>query len=246
MDSKQLHQHGTEPLSEEYQDELEDGAAEGAASLIGMRIRRRSRRGGGQPGFANPAPPRAPSAPRAGGPAFRGAQPRSAPQPAPAAPRPQARGPMVQAPAATPAVQKRPQDIVRYWDQLRQGRRFPSRGDLDAAEIGRYWPNSMLVRRNRDNKGWQLETQFAGGIQGASNGSAMSKGSGAECASMVTEWILSLGREVAALGKPLQDTEVFPTSVGEVRYNVIALPLSETQNEIDHVLYHLVPANDGQ
>ena len=63
---------------------------------------------------------------------------------------------------------------------------------------------------------------------------------------MVTEWILSLGREVATLGKPLQDTEVFPTSVGELRYNVIALPLSENQNEIDHVLYHLVPANDDQ
>ena len=245
MEQKHLHQHGTEPVLDEYQDEIEDDAAEGAASLIGMRIRRRSRRGG-QQGFANPAPPRAPAAARPGGPAPRGAQPQAAPQPAAPAPRPQTEGPMVQAPAAAPGVPKRPQDIVRYWDQLRQGRRFPSRGDLDAAEIGRHWPNSMLVRRNRDSKGWQLETQFSGGLQGGSNGSAMSKGSGAECASMVTEWILSLGREVATLGKPLQDTEVFPTSLGEVRYNVIALPLSETQNEIDHVLYHLVPANEEQ
>ena len=242
MEQKHLHQHDAEPVSDEYQDELEDDAAEGAASLIGMRIRRRSRRGGPQ-GFANPAPPRAPAAPQAGGHAgalgARGAQP----QPAP---RPQAQGPRVQSPAPAASVPMRPQDIVRYWDQLRQGRRFPSRSDLDPAQIGRHWPNSMLVRRNRDNKGWQLETQFSGGIQGAANGSAMSKGSGAECASMVTEWILSLGREVASLGKPLQDTEVFPTSVGEVRYNVIALPLSENQNEIDHVLYHLVPANDDQ
>ena len=102
----------------------------------------------------------------------------------------------------------------------------------------------MLVRHNRDNKSWQLETQFAGGFQGGSNGQHTSKGSGTECASMVTEWILSLGREVAGLGKPLQDTEVFPTSQGEVRYNVIALPLSENQNDIDHVLYHLIPADD--
>ena len=241
MDEKNPHQHGTEPLSGEPEDEFEDDAAEGAASLIGMRIRRRSRRGG-QQGFASPAAPRAPSGSPTGGLAGRAAQQ----TPAPAAARPQTQGPVVQAPAPTSGAQMRPQDIVRYWDQLRQGRRFPSRSDLDPAEIGRHWPNSMLVRRNRDNKGWQLETQFSGGLQGGSNGSAMSKGSGAECASMVTEWILSLGREVAKLGKPLQDTEVFPTSVGEVRYNVIALPLSENQNEIDHVLYHLVPANDDQ
>lgn len=245
MDEKHLHQHGSEPVSDEPADEFEDDAAEGAASLIGMRIRRRSRRGG-QQGFASPAAPRAPSGSQAGGPAGRAAQQQPAPQPAPAAARPQTQGPVVQAPAPAPGTQMRPQDIVRYWDQLRQGRRFPSRSDLDPAEIGRYWPNSMLVRRNRDNKGWQLETQFSGGLQAGSNGSAMSKGSGAECASMVTEWILSLGREVAKLGKPLQDTEVFPTSVGEVRYNVIALPLSENQNEIDHVLYHLVPANEEQ
>ena len=100
----------------------------------------------------------------------------------------------------------------------------------------------MLVRRSRETKGWQLETQFSGGIPGGSNGQPMSKGQNAECASMVTEWILSLGREVASLGKPLQDTEVFPTTGGEVRYNVIALPLSDNQNDIDHVLYHLVPA----
>ncbi len=241
MEEKNLHQHGSEPLSDEHEAEFEDDAAEGAASLIGMRIRRRSRRGGPQ-GFANPAPPRAPSTPQPGAAAGRPAQQ----QPAPAAARPQTQGPLVQAPAPAAGAQMRPQDIVRYWDQLRQGRRFPSRGDLDPAEISKHWPNSMLVRRNRDNKGWQLETQFSGGLQGGSNGSAMSKGSGAECASMVTEWILSLGREVATLGKPLQDTEVFPTSVGEVRYKVIALPLSENQNEIDHVLYHLVPANDDQ
>ncbi len=241
MDDKHFHPHGSEPVSNEHEDEFEDDAAEGAASLIGMRIRRRSRRGG-QQGFASPAAPRAPSGSPTGGLAGRAAQQ----TPAPAAARPQTQGPVVQAPAPTSGAQMRPQDIVRYWDQLRQGRRFPSRSDLDPAEIGRHWPNSMLVRRNRDNKGWQLETQFSGGLQGGSNGSAMSKGSGAECASMVTEWILSLGREVAKLGKPLQDTEVFPTSVGEVRYNVIALPLSENQNEIDHVLYHLVPANVDQ
>ena len=232
MNEKDL-QHGAQTASDEFQDDAEDDAAEGAASLIGMRIRRRSRRGAGQ-GFANQQRPnqagaagQQPAAPA------RMARPQSEPA---AAPQPQA--------PAGPAKPKRPQDIVHYWDQLRQGRKYPARSDLDALEIARSWPNSMLVRHNRDNKSWQLETQFAGGFQGGSNGQHTSKGSGAECASMVTEWILSLGREVAGLGKPLQDTEVFPTSQGEVRYNVIALPLSENQTEIDHVLYHLIPAND--
>lgn len=236
-------QHGAEAVSDEYQDEHEDDAAEGAASLIGMRIRRRSRRGGGQ-GFANQARPQSAASPGLAAPA-RMARPQSEPTPPPPPPaaRPQ---PQAQQPAPAPVADsapKRPQDIVHYWDQLRQGRRFPARDDLDAAEIARHWPNSMLVRHNRETKKWQLEKQFSGGLQGGSNGQTLSKGPGAECASMVTEWILSLCHDVAGLGKPLQDTEVFPTSLGEVRYNVIALPLSENQNDIDHVLYHLAPAN---
>ena len=51
MNEKDL-QHGAQTASDENQDDFEDDAAEGAASLIGMRIRRRSRRGAGQ-GFAN-------------------------------------------------------------------------------------------------------------------------------------------------------------------------------------------------
>lgn len=232
-------QHGAEAVSDEYQDEHEDDAADGAASLIGMRIRRRSRRGGAQ-GFANQARPQSAASPGPAAPA-RMARPQSEPTSPPPAAQPQ---PQAQQPApATDSAPKRPQDIVHYWDQLRQGRRFPARDDLDAAEIGRHWPNSMLVRHNRETKKWQLEKQFSGGLQGGSNGQTMSKGPGAECASMVTEWILSLCHDVAGLGKPLQDTEVFPTSLGEVRYNVIALPLSENQNDIDHVLYHLAPAN---
>ncbi len=227
MNEKDL-QHGAQTASDEYQDDVEDDAAEGAASLIGMRIRRRSQRGGGK-GFANQQRPGQPGA--AGQqPAAPARMAKPQPKPAPA--------------AAENAEPKRPQDIVHYWDQLRQGRKYPARCDLDALEIARSWPNSMLVRHNRENKSWQLETQFAGGFQGGSNGQHTSKGAGTECASMVTEWILSLGREVAGLGKPLQDTEVFPTSQGEVRYNVIALPLSDNQNDIDHVLYHLIPVND--
>lgn len=227
MSEKDL-QHDAQTASDEYQDDFEDDAADGAASLIGMRIRRRSRRGAqGFAGQQRPAQP-SPAGSQQAAPA-RMARPQTQPAPQPGAPA-----------ASAP---KRPQDIVDYWDQLRQGRKFPARSDLDAAEIARSWPNSMLVKHNRENKSWQLETQFAGGFQGGSNGQNKSKGSGAECASMVTEWILSLGREVAGLGKPLQDTEVFPTSLGEVRYNVIALPLSDNQNEIDHVLYHLVPAS---
>ena len=56
---------------------------------------------------------------------------------------------------------------------------------------------------------------------------------------MVTDWILTIGRQVADSGRPMQDSEIFPTPNGEVCYRLVALPLSDNDDGIDHVLCHV-------
>jgi hypothetical protein len=53
---------------------------------------------------------------------------------------------------------------------------------------------------------------------------------------MVTDWILSLAREVLRSGDVVRDVEDFPGQTGTVRYRVTLLPLSERETHVDHVL----------
>jgi hypothetical protein len=59
---------------------------------------------------------------------------------------------------------------------------------------------------------------------------------------MITEWILSIGGEVARVGRPVQDNEVFMTPDGNHSYRIVALPLGDEQSRVDHVLCHLTRA----
>jgi hypothetical protein len=56
---------------------------------------------------------------------------------------------------------------------------------------------------------------------------------------MVVDWVLSLARDVANTAKPAHGTEYFPSVFDEIPLRVIALPLSEDQIEIDHVLCYV-------
>ena len=56
---------------------------------------------------------------------------------------------------------------------------------------------------------------------------------------MVTEWVIGVGRTAVELGQPTEDTEVFPSMGGQVGYRVVALPLSDDQTAVDHVLCHV-------
>ena len=59
------------------------------------------------------------------------------------------------------------------------------------------------------------------------------------CDHMGVDWVLRLAREVAITGKPTHGTEFFPASLDEVTLRLIALPLSEDQVNIDHVLCYV-------
>jgi hypothetical protein len=134
---------------------------------------------------------------------------------------------------------QRPTDITAYWRQLKNGRPFPSWSDLDSKLIADYWPNSMLLSCGAETQRLTLDSLFTQALRVENHGADANRADGVDFTPMLTEWVLSLGREAQRLGKPMQDTDALPSVSGEVSYRVTALPLSDDQQRIDHVLCHV-------
>jgi len=132
---------------------------------------------------------------------------------------------------------KQPGDIYGYWTRVKNGRRFPSRADFDAEQVAEHWPNSMLLTCGH-GIGAGSHGNFSSVLRMGANRRSR-PGEDLNFTSMITEWILSTGGEAARAGTPVQDTEVFPTPDGTHAYKIVALPLSENQTRVDHVLCHL-------
>jgi hypothetical protein len=132
---------------------------------------------------------------------------------------------------------KNPGDIYGYWTRVKNGRRFPSRADFDAEQVAENWPNSMLLTCG-NGIGAGTHGNFSSVLRLGANRRAR-PGEDLNFTSMITEWILATGGEAARAGAPVQDTEVFPTPDGTHAYKIVALPLSENQTRVDHVLCHL-------
>lgn len=144
-----------------------------------------------------------------------------------------ARPPEPQRPADLPVQAG---DIYGYWTRVKNGRRFPSRSDFDAEQLADHWPNSMLLTCAK--AGGNAPVTFSSVLRLGANRRSR-PGEDLSITSMITEWILSTGGEAARAGKPVQDTEVFPTPDGTHAYKIVALPLSDHQTHVDHVLCHL-------
>ncbi|MDF2367327.1 hypothetical protein [Sneathiella sp.] len=146
-------------------------------------------------------------------------------------------------PAATSGWQKKPAtpDILSYWMEIRDGNRYPSWQNLDTAKIGKYWPNCTLVHCDRVAGRLQLENGFASEVRQATQAENPHQkyASDIEFTPMVVDWVLGLARDVANSGKPTHGTEQFPSTFDEIPLRVIALPLSENQIDIDHVLCYV-------
>jgi hypothetical protein len=132
---------------------------------------------------------------------------------------------------------KQPGDIYGYWTRAKNGRRFPSRADFDAEQVAEHWPNSMLLTCG-NGIGAGNHGNFSSVLRLGANRRSR-PGEDLNFTSMITEWILTTGGEAARAGTPVQDTEVFPTPEGTHAYKIVALPLSENQTRVDHVLCHL-------
>jgi hypothetical protein len=61
---------------------------------------------------------------------------------------------------------------------------------------------------------------------------------------MVTDWILSRGRQAAKRGQPMEEEQRFPISTGSARYRLLLLPFSSYGLKSDHVLCHVSRAEE--
>ncbi|MFQ5954005.1 MAG: hypothetical protein ACE5JZ_02965 [Kiloniellales bacterium] len=101
------------------------------------------------------------------------------------------------------------------------------------------WPNSLLLSCGAGTQRLTLESLFMEALREDIRSGGGNRGEGIDFTPMLTDWMLSVGREAERFGKPLHDTDALPSGSGEVRYRVIALPLSDDQKRIDHVLCHV-------
>lgn len=141
---------------------------------------------------------------------------------------------------AEPPRRRRPDEIVNYWSQLRAGRHYPNLADVDLARIAADWPNSLMIRRRAGSR--VLEAEHIGGARPSSSGPAWNEDGGEtaiELSPMLLQWLLSLAGEVIKTKRPMGDTESFPSLRKSVLYRAFALPLSDDQKEIDHILCHV-------
>jgi hypothetical protein len=173
------------------------------------------------------------------GPASPATEDRPAADPAPAlapmaAPVP---APAQAAPAAAPAraAVRLPPDIFGYWTKLRQGRRFPAWDDVDREEVAQRWPNSfVLACDGGDGSPARIgRAARVGGDEAAGRQHAL------PLSEPVIEWILATGRDVARYGEAIRDEEVFDSPRGRAGYRIVAVPLSDDQRRIDHILCHV-------
>lgn len=140
------------------------------------------------------------------------------------------------------AAHAKSRDVASYWDELRRGRQVPSVIDVDPGEVAQHWPNSLMINCNDISDHATVERSFAEVMRSARERAAAQGEVLIEYTPMVTEWIMTVGREVARAGRPIQDIEVFPTSVGNVSYRVIALPLSGERLGDVHALCYITHA----
>ncbi len=140
------------------------------------------------------------------------------------------------------AAHNKPRDVASYWDELRRGRQVPSVIDIDPSEIAQHWPNSLMINCNDISDHATVERSFAEVMRTAREQASAQGEVLIEYTPMVTEWIMTVGREVARAGRPIQDIEVFPTSLGNVSYRVIALPLSGERLGDVHALCYITHA----
>ena len=150
-------------------------------------------------------------------------------------PRPHGSGAQTASGPTTPAI---PLDIIDHWDKSRRNRRWPAWSDFRMDDVIARWPDSVLLTRRPDvaknaNESQIFSVMRLGTAKPEANGTSIAYSAG------VSQWILSIARETVLAGKPIKDDDEFPTPTGTKRVRLIALPMSDDQSEVTHVLCHL-------
>ena len=149
--------------------------------------------------------------------------------------------PALPGPEAEPQGVRAKRDIVEYWGRLRSGRRYPRSGDIDAATVCEHWPNSILMRCRPGSRALEPEKVFVTGESTPSSLSGLRGPGRIKLSPMMLQWLLGLAGEVVREGRPMNDLETFPSVNRVVRYRAVALPFSENERAVDHVLCHVGP-----
>jgi hypothetical protein len=152
--------------------------------------------------------------------------------------------PAAQPRASVPKAQETPpRNIVEFWSRMKKGRRWPGRAELDARQIGMYWPDSVLMRVGESGLPWQFEpltSDLARGGAKSFHTGAVEFGN-----PLVMEWILDLGRRTQRVGQPQEEADQFPTREGDTRYRAMTVPLGDSDSSVSHVLCHVAKIGGG-
>lgn len=125
-------------------------------------------------------------------------------------------------------------DLVAYWDQLRQSRRFPPRELLRVSECAQLWPDSIMFRCEAGGA-VRPDPGFATALRAHRRDGGTSAFEGrAEISALLSQWILTIARNAAAKSAPCRDSTSFDTGTGQMRYAATAVPFGTAS--VDHVL----------
>ncbi|MDH3228384.1 MAG: hypothetical protein OEN55_01205 [Alphaproteobacteria bacterium] len=130
-----------------------------------------------------------------------------------------------------------PRNISEYWSRLRKGRRWPTRADIDTKLVGVKWKNCLIMVVGERGTPWRFEPVMSGVMRG---GGLSLDGNDIDFNHLVMEWMLSIGRAAQQTGGPVEDTDVFPSDNGDVRYRAVAAPLGDDDTVVTHVLCHIM------
>ena len=130
---------------------------------------------------------------------------------------------------------------MAYWTRIRGSRRYPKSAEIDSAQIAENWPNSILIRCRPGSRALEPDKLFMTG-DGIGSGLSGLRGSGrVNLSPMMLQWLLGLAGEVVREGRPMNDVETFPSVNRVVHYRAVALPFSNNEVSVDHVLCHVKP-----
>lgn len=133
--------------------------------------------------------------------------------------------------------QGEPRNISEYWSRLRKGRRWPAKSDIDTKLVGIKWKNCLIMVVGERGTPWRFEPVISGVMRG---GGLSLTSNDIDFNHLVMEWMLSIGRTAQQTGKPVEDSDVFPSESGDVRYRVVGAPLGDDDSAVTHILCHIM------
>ena len=135
-----------------------------------------------------------------------------------------------------------PRNISEYWSRLRKGRRWPAKSDIDTKLVGIKWKNCLIMVVGERGTPWRFEPVMSGVLRG---GGLSLSDNDIDFNHLVMEWMLSIGRTAQEKGVPVEDSDVFPSNNGEVRYRAVAAPLGDDDRVVTHILCHIAKVQHG-